>query len=110
MREPAALAAAILTLERSYSATVIDVSATGAQLRACGDVAVGQDLWVKVGIIDTLATVAWEKEGLCGVTFDTPLQKEDLDHLRREAKNTLVTWLTSEERAAAAGWLYGGPR
>jgi hypothetical protein len=107
LREPVALAAVILTLERSYSATVLDVSATGAQLRACGHAAVGQDLWVKVGIIDTLARVAWEEEGLCGVVFDEPLEEEDLDHLRREAKNTLVTWLTPEERVAAAGWLYG---
>lgn len=107
MREPVALAAAILTLERSYSAAVIDVSATGAKLSACGDVAVGQDLWVKVGIIDTLATVAWERAGLCGVTFESPLEDEDLDHLRREAKNTLVTWLTPEERIEAASWLYG---
>ena len=97
-------------MERSYSATVIDVSATGAQLRACGNVTVGQDLWVKVGIIDSLATVAWEREGLCGVIFETALEEEDLHHLRREARNTLVTWLTPEERVAAAAWLYGAPR
>jgi hypothetical protein len=107
MREPIVLAAAILTLERSYCATVVDVSATGARLRSCGQVAIGQDLWVKVGIIDTLATVAWEEDGLCGVTFDEPLDAEDLDHLRHEAKNTLVTWLTPEEKIAAVAWLYG---
>ena len=61
---------------------------------------------VKVGIIDILARVAWEKDGLCGVTFEAPLEQEDLDHLRREAKNTLVTWLKPEERVAAASWLY----
>lgn len=110
VREPMLLSAAILTLNRSFSAIVVNVSATGARLRGCGDVGQGDDLWIKVGVVDVLATVAWADEGLCGVTFDVALNDADLDHLRREAKNTLVTRLTPEERIAALDWIAGMAR
>ena len=99
------LSAAILTLNRSFSANIVNVSATGARLRGCRDVSQGDDLWIKVGVIDALATVAWAEEEQCGVTFDAALSDADLDHLRKEAKNTLVTRLTPQERLAAQGWI-----
>ncbi len=105
IREPMLLSAAILTLNRSFSAIIVNVSATGARLRGCRDVSQGDDLWIKVGVIDALATVAWAEEGQCGVTFDAALSDADLDHLRKEAKNTLVTRLTPQERLAAQGWI-----
>lgn len=105
IREPMLLSAAILTLNRSFSAIIVNVSATGARLRGCGDVSQGDDLWIKVGVIDALATAVWAEDGQCGVTFDTALSDADLDHLRKEAKNTLVTRLTPQERLAAQGWI-----
>ena len=105
VREPMLLSAAILTLNRSFCAITINVSATGARLRGCGDVSAGQDLWIKVGVVDALASVAWAEDGECGVNFDTALSNEDLDHLRKEAKNMLVTRLTPQERLAAQGWI-----
>lgn len=106
-RETIVLAASVLTIERSRCATIVNVSTKGAKLRGCGDVEVGDDLWVKVGVIDTLATVAWRKGELCGIAFDEPLGEEDLRHLRSEAKNTLVMRMTPEERAAALDWING---
>ena len=109
-REPVLLAATVLTPERSRSAVLINVSATGARLRGCGNLRPGQDLWVKVGCVDTLATVAWSDGDLCGVTFDFPLNEADLDHLRREARNLLVAPVTPEERLAAQDWISGFAR
>lgn len=110
VREPVLLAASVLTLARARCATVVNVSATGARLRGCGDVAVGEDLWVKVGIIDCLSNVAWRKGDLCGITFDEPLDDDDLRHLRCEAKNTLVMRMSPEERLAATDWITGFAR
>ena len=110
LREPGVLAASILTLERSYCATIENVSETGARLRGCGEVAVGDDLWIKVGCLDRLVTVAWSGEDLCGVTFDEALGHEDMIHLRCEARNTLVMRLAPEERAAAQEWINGVAR
>jgi len=106
-REPVIVAASILTLERSYCATIENVSESGARLRGCRDVSVGDDLWIKVGCLDRLVTIAWVGEELCGVTFDVPLSHEDIIHLRFEARNTLVMRLEPDERAAAQEWIDG---
>jgi hypothetical protein len=106
-REQLLFAASILTLERAYCATLVDISETGARLRRCGEVEAGDDLWIKVGVIDRLATVARCDGDLCEITFDVPLNEEDLHHLRCEARNTLVLRLTPEERLAARDWIDG---
>jgi PilZ domain len=110
LREPLLLAASILTIERSRSAVILDVSQSGARLRGSVRAAPGQDLWLRVGCVDTLATVAWTDGDICGVTFDQPLGEDDLDHLRREAKNTIVATMTPEERLAAQDWAFGFAR
>jgi hypothetical protein len=104
-RETILLAASVLAVERSRSATVVDVTTKSAKLRGCGDVAVGDDLWIKVGVIDSLARVDWCKDDLCGVTFDQALGDDDLRHLRCEARHTLVMRVTPEERLAAMNWI-----
>jgi len=106
-RGPVILAASILTLERSYCATIEYVSESDARLRGCGNVSPGDHLWIKVGCLDRLATVAWCEDDLCGVTFEAPLDHEDLIHLRCEARNTLVMRLEPDERAAAEDWIKG---
>jgi hypothetical protein len=103
-REPALLAAALLTLERSHAVEIVEVSAAGARIRGCGPIALEQDLWLKVGTIDVLATVAWIADDLCGVSFDRALDAEEQAHVRHEARHALVTRLSPEERLAALDW------
>ena len=69
-----------------------------------------QDVWLKVGTVDVLATVAWIADDLCGVTFDRTLDSEEQAHLRHEARHSLVTRLTAEERMAAREWKVGASR
>ena len=101
------LAASVLTLERSACATLAKVSSTGAHLRGCGDVLLGENLWIKVGVLDTLATVASRHGDLCGILFDVPLSQDDLRHFKAEAKNMLVMRMSAEEKAAAQEWIEG---
>ena len=107
LSDAAVLAASVLSVERSRCATVLDASSKSAKLRGCGDVAVGDGLWIKVGIIDCLASVDWCNGDLCGITFDEVLSEEDLRHLRFEARHTLVMRVTPEERLAAMDWIAG---
>ena len=109
-REPLILAASLLSLERSRCATIESVSESGARLRGCGDVQPGLDLWMKVGCLDRLVSVAWCEGDLCSVTFDVPLDHDDLVHLRFEGRNTIVMRLDPEERMAAEDWLSGRGR
>ena len=104
-REPLLVPASILTLDRSYCTTIENVSEGGARLGTSGDVKPGDALWIRVGCVDRLVTVAWCQDENCGVTFDTPLSREDLIHLRCEARNTLVMRLEPDERTAAREWI-----
>ena len=106
-REPARFVASILTLERAQCATLEKLSETGACLRGCRDINPGDDLWIKVGCLDGLVTVAWCEEDLCGITFDAPLDHDDLVHLRCEGRKTLVMCLAPGGRLAAQDWLAG---
>ena len=103
----ASLIAAVLVPERSVCAEVVYVSADAARLRGCKALKVGQDLWIKVGVIDRLATVSGREGDLCDIHFDEPLSEDDLCHLRAEARNMLVTRLSRAERLAAKEWIDG---
>jgi hypothetical protein len=109
-REQIFLPASVLTLERSYCATIENLSEAGVCLRGCPNLQPGDDLWLKVGCVDRLVTVAWSDGDLSGVTFEPPLDHDDLVHLRCEARNTLVMRLDPEERAAAEDWISGQAR
>jgi hypothetical protein len=109
-REQLLLPASVLTLERSYCATIENLSEAGACLRGCASLEPGDDLWLKVGCVDRVVTVAWSDGELCGVTFEPPLDQDDLIHLRCEARNTLVMRLDPEERLAAEEWIAGQQR
>ena len=107
-REAALLmAASILTLDRTCCAEIVEVSATTATLQGSTNFAPGDDLWIKVGCVDRLVTVTSSHGGSCEVTFEAPLKREDVIHLRCEARNTLVTRLAPEERLAAQAWIDG---
>ena len=108
-REQLLLPASVLTLERSYCATIENLSEAGARLRGVA-LETGDDLWLKVGCVDRLVTVAWSDGDLCGVAFDPPLDHDDLVHLRCEARNTLVMRLDPEELVAAEEWINGRER
>jgi len=109
-REPTLLSESVLTLERSQRDDVVDVSSTGARLRGCVNVSIGSDLWIKVGVVDSLGTVIWSEGDLCGVSFDEPLSEEDLNHLRAESRHFLFIHLDPKERLAAQHWIHNFPR
>lgn len=101
------LAPPILTLERFCCAVIEYVSASGARVRGSINAAPGDDLWLKVGCLDQLAKVEWCDGDLCGITFDPPLDNENVIHLRCEARNTLVMRLERQEAAVAKDWIRG---
>ncbi|HXH51857.1 MAG TPA: PilZ domain-containing protein [Sphingomicrobium sp.] len=86
LREPVVLAAAALTLDRSRSVILEDLSSTGARLRGSSLPQDGDELLVKVGPIDVLASVAWTGQDECGITFDRPLDPSDIEQFKHEGQ------------------------
>jgi hypothetical protein len=93
--------AALTRRSSSGTAVLADVSDTGAKLRGSGLPDAGHDLWVKVGALELFATVIWNRDGQCGMTFDVPLNARQLRQLNREGVLARFLGITPEERLAA---------
>jgi hypothetical protein len=92
-REPVALAASALALDRSRSVIVSDLSAEGALLDGRDLPHPGEDLLVVVGPFDTFAKVIWRTAEKAGIQFDEAIPEENIARMKKEAE-----WMT------VAGW------
>jgi hypothetical protein len=110
VREPLLLEAAITTLRASRRVTMVNISATGARLRGPEMPDVGADVLIRAGSVDTIATVVWNRNGMCGITFDEPIDDAQVEELRRTGRFTSLAKLTPEERSAAEDWISGFAR
>jgi hypothetical protein len=110
VREPVLLEAAITTLRASRRVAMVNVSESGARLRGDELPEAGQDIWLRAGSVDTLATVVWNHHPTCGITFDQAIDESQVEELRRAGRYTSLARLTPEERAAAEDWISGFAR
>jgi len=107
-REAAPLHVLMTTISNSYSAQLVDLSATGARLR-CDDVpAIGVELYLTVGRIKTFCTVRWTGDFECGVQFYEPLLQDDVISVRSEVAAGMG--LDPSLRAAMDDWVMGVAR
>ena len=75
-----------MTLDRSRSVVVEDLSPTGARLRGKDLPQDGDELLIKVGLLTVLASVAWSSRDECGITFEHPLDPCCLDQFKHEGE------------------------
>ena len=88
-------------------ATLMNLSAAGAQLT--GDVlpALGKDVLVTCGPIEVFGTVVWSEAKRCGILFDEPITPKMVAELRRTAAAADHSSVSEDEIRAAEDWLNG---
>jgi hypothetical protein len=96
--------AVIATVGKTYFATLMDLSATGAKLSGKSLPALGDELDLKIDRISAFGRVAWKRGGQCGIAFEVPVALADVAILRQ--KSTLDGF-TPELRAALDDWTVG---
>ena len=101
------LPASVEALDGRNSVSLLDVSRTGARLEAADLPAVGKDVVLRCGAIDTFGTVVWNISGRCGVHFDEPIGGQDLMALRAVAVAAEHSGMTPDELQATADWANG---
>jgi hypothetical protein len=101
------LPASVEDLNGCNSVSLLDVSRTGARVEADVLPAVGKDVVLRCGAIDTFGTVVWNVSGRCGVHFDEPIGGRDLVALRAVAVAAERSGMTPEEIQASADWANG---
>ncbi len=91
VRETVMLAGSAMSVTRSRSVMISDLSATGALLGGRDLPAPGDDLLMVVGSQDRMGTVMWRHGDKCGVRLDEPLAHEQIALMEQEAAWASVT-------------------
>ena len=104
-RESTHLLAILTTVTKSWSAALVDISATGARLRSDEARTMGGELFLSVGRVKAFGTIRWRHDDECGVQFDEPLLQEDVIAIRRAARDCMG--LDAATRAAMDDWVLG---
>jgi len=91
VREAVMLAGSAMSVTRSRSVIISDLSATGVLLGGRDLPAPGEDLLMVVGSQDRMGTVMWRSGDKCGVRFDEPLAHDHIALMEREAAWESVT-------------------
>ena len=90
-REDVMLAGSAMSVTRSRSVMVADVSAGGARLGGRDLPPPGDDLLIVVGSQDRMGTVMWSNGDKCGVRVDEPLGADSIARMKDEAGWAAVT-------------------
>jgi|SRR5687768_9492268 len=102
------LIAVLTTLVSSRSAVLVDVSSTGARVRATDLPSMGEEVIVNIERVQAFGTVVWSDSGECGIVFDPPLDADDEEYLRNLV--AAARGLPPDIRAAFENWVAGAGR
>ena len=106
-RETVLLNAALMTLSVSRTATLLDVSKTGARARTAVPLFVGQEVWLKINPVDVFGTVAWIDSHECGILFENALGDDEVAAIQARGKVIFIAGLSQEEQFCADDWQGG---
>jgi hypothetical protein len=94
-------------LDGHHAVKVLDISRTGARIEGSQLPAVGKNIILRCGDIDTFGSIAWSASGRSGIHFDEPIALRELVTIRALAEERSRLPWTAEEREAAADWMSG---
>jgi hypothetical protein len=90
-REDVTLAGSAMSVTRSRSVMISDISALGARIGGRDLPKAGDDVLVVVGSQERMGTVKWANVENCGVALDQPLGHSNIAQMKREAHWASVT-------------------
>ena len=85
VREPVKLAASAMSVTRSRSVMVKDLSTVGARIGGRDLPAPGDDVLMMIGSQDRMGRVVWRTVEECGVRLDEPLADGHIALMKSEA-------------------------
>jgi hypothetical protein len=99
--------ATLMTLDGQISASIIDLSSSGAHVRAAFAFRTGQQMMVWWLGFETFGTVVWVRGADAGIEFDEPLPPAAVLHTRREVDQGQVQTPEQLARQRARDWFDG---
>ena len=104
-REAAPLCVTMTALSKSYTAMLVDISATGARIQSHELPEVGDETFLAVCRVKTFCSVRWKSGNECGVQFYEPLLQDEVISVRRDVRDGMG--LPPALRAAMEDWVLG---
>ncbi len=109
-RVDAALPALLITMSDRHPAILYNISETGALLRARAAPSERTELFLQVGALDVYARVIWKVGEECGLEFEAPIRRWDVEQLRIEAGKGTEARLSAAQKGGADDWASGVAR
>ena len=94
-REEVALAGSAMSMRWSRPVIVTDVSARGAKLEGQDLNRLDSEVLLRVGNVDFFASITWARWKECGISFDEPLTRGMIAHIKREGDWATVMGLAA---------------
>jgi hypothetical protein len=107
IRAELALRAVIMTVTDTISVDLLDISKTGARLRAPDLPGDGQEIMALLGGLEAFAKVIWREADECGIQFDIPLSDRTVAIVEGERVPVTLDGLGPDAIFAASDWHNG---
>ena len=83
-----------MSVTRSRSVMITDLSAEGAGIVGRDLPSTGDDLLMVAGSTDRMGKVVWRNAGRCGIELDRPLHYETVEQMKLEAAwDEVIGWV-----------------
>jgi hypothetical protein len=100
----------LITMSDRHPAILYNISETGALLRARAAPSEHTELFLQVGALDVYARVIWKAGEECGLEFEIPIRRWDVEQLRIEAAKGTEARLSAAQKGGADDWASGVAR
>ena len=104
-REAMPMPAEVTVVKKRQTAVLVDLSGTGARLSGPDLPEEGEIVSLTVDCVRAFGTVAWVRDGACGVQFDAPLLPFEVKRLQREITNATITYGGIEDKVSVEDWV-----
>ena len=104
------LVAKVITLYGTRNTVLLDLSCSGARIKATPDMAKGQQAILIWSGFEALGSLVWVEHGLCGITFDEVLAQSVLISTRDLDGSSRLPSDAELDRDRAREWVAGTRR
>lgn len=104
------LPARIVTLYGTRNTLLLDLSLTGARIKADADMSCGQTIVLEVALFEAFGKIVWIAGGSCGVSFDEPISSKLLLAMRVRDETDRLPSDSDLARKLAGEWVAGQRR
>lgn len=106
----ARLSARIVTLDGTRSTVLLDLSLTGARIKARAELSAGQQAVLSWARFEAFGTLVWVENGMAGIVFDKPLEPVVLFATRDADDRESLPSDGELDRGCAREWVDGSRR